>query len=64
MAAASSTAADVAAASSAAAAVATSAATTASPSRMLSQLKKKLSRFTISREEGPVCDSGIYCYGE
>ena len=65
MAAASSTATDGAAASSAAAAVAaTSAATTASPSRMLSQLKKKLSRFTISREEGPVCDSGIYCYGE
>ena len=60
MAAAPSTASTTAATSSSAA---TAAAATAS-SKMLSQLKKKLSRFTISRDEGPVCDSGIYCYGE
>ena len=35
-----------------------------SPSKMLSQLKRKLVRFNITRDEGPVCDSGIYCYGE
>ena len=52
-----------AAAAATSASVAATAAATAS-SRMLSQLKKKLSRFTISRDEGPVCDSGIYCYGE
>ena len=43
---------------------ASSATSATASSKMLSQLKKKLSRFTISRDEGPVCDSGIYCYGE
>lgn len=35
--------------------------------KMLSQLKKKLVRFNISRfDEGPAAcgESGIYCYGE